>query len=429
MSGGTPYVTQHRRARGPGTGIRFLAELGHAVRAIFRPDGTTGRNTATARPAAVARTRRFASICLVLVLGLGLTTACAVPALTRGAKGATLVGESVGYASRTSFFRNALARGERALTRDTLAKGGEYSGGKSGLYGGSLNTSSCDVGRLLTFLKNPVNRAKVAAWSQVLGLAPDGIEQFLRHEVTPVLLGNDTLVRNHGYEKGKATAYDSVLEAGMAVLVDLHGVPAVKCNCGNPLTSSKASLDMKIKIHFKGKRWNFKKKRMVKVKASKTPRKAIVLATDNPAENIVRSVGANGAQEDEPVQATDAVTMPDLVGQPEDAARAQLENLGLEAVSERDLDSDQEQEQGTVTSTEPSANSTVGPGTTVVLTVAGPATPSTSVSEGSGGITETTTPVASPPTTGEGDGDDLTTAPPSGDTGGADLIGGADGTG
>ncbi|MFD7575382.1 DUF6777 domain-containing protein, partial [Streptomyces sp. NPDC059810] len=46
----------------------------------------------------------------------------------------------------------------------------------------------------------------------------------------------DTRVTNHGFKNGAATAYQSVLQAGTAVLVDDRGVPRVRCACGNPLT-------------------------------------------------------------------------------------------------------------------------------------------------------------------------------------------------
>ncbi len=46
----------------------------------------------------------------------------------------------------------------------------------------------------------------------------------------------DTRVTNHGYRDGAATSYQAVLQAGTAVLVDNHGVPRVRCACGNPLT-------------------------------------------------------------------------------------------------------------------------------------------------------------------------------------------------
>ncbi len=40
---------------------------------------------------------------------------------------------------------------------------------------------------------------------------------------------------NHGYRDGRATGYQAVLQTGTAVLVDDHGVPRVRCACGNPL--------------------------------------------------------------------------------------------------------------------------------------------------------------------------------------------------
>ncbi|MFJ3310674.1 DUF6777 domain-containing protein [Streptomyces sp. NPDC086549] len=381
-----------------------------------------------------APVRRITTIWLALALGLGLTAeGCVV------GRAVTVVAEAVGYAARTDFMRGALAYGERTLARSTLAKGGEYSGSRAGLYGGSLKTSSCNVRRLLAFLRNPANRKKAEAWAQILGLDPSGIGHFLLHEVTPVLLGNDTLVRNHGYEKGKATDYDSVLQAGMAVLVDIHGVPAVKCNCGNPLTSASTDIHAEIKVEFKGGKWDFKNKRVVKVTATKEPRKSLVLAdVHSPDKDIQRPVGADGAEGDQPVQDTDTrtVTVPDLAGQPEDEARAQLESLGLEVVTEGVPDSGQEQ--GTVLSTEPSANNSVSPGSTVTLRVAGPDTATSS------GTDDTTPPSDVSPTDGSpsatdggadggaggngGDGAGGTATPTPGDSDSVNIFGGTDDT-
>ncbi len=49
------------------------------------------------------------------------------------------------------------------------------------------------------------------------------------------MLRADTRVTNHGFRAGRAGAYQSVLQAGTAVLVDDRGVPRVRCACGNPL--------------------------------------------------------------------------------------------------------------------------------------------------------------------------------------------------
>lgn len=102
-----------------------------------------------------------------------------------------------------------------------------------GLYGGSGDAQVCDPQKLTGFLD--ANPAKAGAWARVLGISPANIDQYVAG-LTPVLLNSDTLVENHGYHAGKATTFPAVLQAGTAVLVDVRGVPRVKCNCGNPLS-------------------------------------------------------------------------------------------------------------------------------------------------------------------------------------------------
>jgi hypothetical protein len=53
--------------------------------------------------------------------------------------------------------------------------------------------------------------------------------------LTAVRLRFDTRVTNHGFRDGEANAFQSILQAGTAVMVDDQGIPRVKCNCGNPL--------------------------------------------------------------------------------------------------------------------------------------------------------------------------------------------------
>ncbi len=106
-------------------------------------------------------------------------------------------------------------------------------GDQVGLYGGTLNQATCDVERQITYLQQ--NRDKAAAFAQVLGIPVGDIPGYLR-SLTPVVLTRDTRVTNHGFSNGRATARQAVLQAGTAVLVDVYGVPRVKCGCGNPLT-------------------------------------------------------------------------------------------------------------------------------------------------------------------------------------------------
>jgi hypothetical protein len=106
-------------------------------------------------------------------------------------------------------------------------------GGAPGLYGGSRNVSSCDVEQQIKYLQ--ATPAKTQAFAGVEGIAPSQVPAYLR-SLTPVQLRMDTRVTNHGYRNGTATNYQAVLQAGTAVMVDGHGVPRVRCACGNPLT-------------------------------------------------------------------------------------------------------------------------------------------------------------------------------------------------
>ncbi|WP_116710345.1 DUF6777 domain-containing protein [Actinomycetospora cinnamomea] len=106
-------------------------------------------------------------------------------------------------------------------------------GDTSGLYGGTLNESTCDPDKMVAFLQAHPDRA--AAWAGVEGIRVADIPSYAAG-LTPLILRTDTAVTNHGFADGRATTLDSVLQAGTAVLVDDFGVPRVRCECGNPLT-------------------------------------------------------------------------------------------------------------------------------------------------------------------------------------------------
>ncbi|MGI5400777.1 DUF6777 domain-containing protein [Streptomyces sp. CA-135486] len=106
-------------------------------------------------------------------------------------------------------------------------------GSDAGVYGGTQQTASCNVEKQVGYLA--ADPAKNSAFASVLGIGPAQVPGYLRG-LTPLRLNYDTRVTNHGYENGRPTTYQSVLQAGTAVLVDNHGVPRVRCACGNPLT-------------------------------------------------------------------------------------------------------------------------------------------------------------------------------------------------
>lgn len=106
------------------------------------------------------------------------------------------------------------------------------SGETPGLYGGTRGAGSCDVQRQLDALA--ADRARARVFAQAAGVSRASIPGYLRG-LTSVVLRADTRVTNHGFRDGTGTGYQSVLQAGTAVLVDDHGVPRVRCACGNPL--------------------------------------------------------------------------------------------------------------------------------------------------------------------------------------------------
>ncbi|MEU7551828.1 DUF6777 domain-containing protein [Streptomyces sp. NPDC044571] len=105
------------------------------------------------------------------------------------------------------------------------------------LYGGTADIAGCDSEKQARFLsaRPDANRA----FAEALGIQATAVPEYLR-SLTSVTLRKDTRVTNHGYRNGSPTSYQAVLQAGTAVMVDNHGVPRVRCACGNPLGEPKA---------------------------------------------------------------------------------------------------------------------------------------------------------------------------------------------
>jgi hypothetical protein len=101
---------------------------------------------------------------------------------------------------------------------------------------------------MAAFLESHPDRA--AAWARAEGIRPSDIGPFLA-SLTSVVLRTDTAVTNHGFRNGVANAFQSVLQAGTAVLVDEHGVPRVRCACGNPLQGPTARQH----VRYTGQTW------------------------------------------------------------------------------------------------------------------------------------------------------------------------------
>ena len=121
-------------------------------------------------------------------------------------------------------------------------------GDTGGLYGGT-GTDACSAPSMAKFFDDHPDRA--AAWARAQGIEPRDIRSFLR-SLTPVVLRTDTAVTNHGFRDGRANAYQAVLQAGTAVMVDEYGVPRVRCACGNPLDGPRS----RDQVRYTGETWS-----------------------------------------------------------------------------------------------------------------------------------------------------------------------------
>ncbi|MDW8471298.1 PASTA domain-containing protein [Streptomyces scabiei] len=239
---------------------------------------------------------------------------------------------AAGVASLAPFFDEGeqLGRDEPRLTPLTPHSGLQQ-GNAPGLYGGTQKPTVCDVRKLEDFLAAPENEKKAQEWARVTGVKADGIGRYL-DSLTPVLLRHDTLVKNHDYKKGRAVPFDALLEAGIAVLVDDQGLPAVKCSCGNPLRAFDADPG-RIDVEFPGdKEWKgYDASGVVVVEPAPERLKEIKLVdVEDPDRGISRAVGTTG-ESDTTFDARARQAVPTVRGMTFGEASAALADRGLAA--------------------------------------------------------------------------------------------------
>lgn len=161
-------------------------------------------------------------------------------------------------------------------------------GAAPGLYGGTRKVASCDVEQQIKVLRAAPDKNR--AFASVQDIEPSAVPDYLRG-LTPVSLRMDTRVTNHGYRDGEANAYQAVLQAGTAVLVDDRGVPRVRCACGNPLLPPVAQEDPRQT----GKAWpGYRASDVVVVEPSEKSVKEFVMVDPENGDWFKRPVGDTG---------------------------------------------------------------------------------------------------------------------------------------
>jgi hypothetical protein len=168
-----------------------------------------------------------------------------------------------------------------------------YSGNTVGLYGGTLNTRSCNPQQLISYLT--ATPAKARAWAAAEGIPVSQIPAYI-NSLTPMILRYDTRVTNHGFLNGVANPIPEILQAGQAVLVDNHGVPRARCYCGNPLTPPTPVAHPV----YTGQRWT-----------GFSPTTVVTLIDNDTGQPFNRPSGTTGTA-DGPAEPGSAPTMPGL---------------------------------------------------------------------------------------------------------------------
>ena len=171
-----------------------------------------------------------------------------VPGLRHGRPGGDPAG---GVLDRARSLRTRLHHRGRHVADDwhPSGSGSRVRGNTEGLYAAESGAAVCDRAALSGFLARDPQRAAAFTgalatdpalrWSGGPGLTALGVARYLE-ELTPVRLRSDTVVTAHRFSDGAAEPFAATLQAGGAVLVDVLGVPRVRCAGVDPLTEPAA---------------------------------------------------------------------------------------------------------------------------------------------------------------------------------------------
>jgi hypothetical protein len=136
--------------------------------------------------------------------------------------------------AQTVRFQAPTEPGPDPFTRATDVRGKEKVEVGSGPFGGTGSDLVCDRELLIESLQARPDRLR--EWARIIGVdpTPRAVARYIR-TLRPVTLTTDVRVTNHSFVNGRAVPFQSILQAGTAVLVDRDGNYIARCRCGNPL--------------------------------------------------------------------------------------------------------------------------------------------------------------------------------------------------
>jgi hypothetical protein len=136
--------------------------------------------------------------------------------------------------AQTVRFQKPTDRGPDPFTRPTDVRGKKSVAVGKGPFGGTGSDLVRNRELLIRSLRARPERMR--EWARVVGVEPtqSAVARYIR-KLRPVTLTRDTRVTNHSFVDGRAVGFQSILQAGTAVLVDKDGKPVARCRCGNPL--------------------------------------------------------------------------------------------------------------------------------------------------------------------------------------------------
>lgn len=274
--------------------------------------------------------------------------------------------------------------------------GGTASGNLVAAHGGVRGAGRCSAAVLAGYFERRDNTLKAEAWAEALDLDPDAIGPHLAM-LTPVILLRDVWAVAHDFRGGAAEPYDAVLQAGTDVLVDLRGVPRVRCADASPLLPAQpvSSADPV------GTPWPGFDLTAVTTISAGAPGEVFVLADPTSDDRFERPVGGDGTSDrdhvgsaggtptggaDEtdrsrttigrpPSTETSAapvpsvVTVPDVAGLDEDEALEVLRDAAFDPEVTERVDVTSTTPAGVALGTEPGAGAELPDGTTVLLVI------------------------------------------------------------